>query len=645
MIFAWCALVISAGLTSGRGEGSAHATLVAASAAPTDAIASAQAALSGGDFAAAERSALEALQTNPNSGPALLLLGLARFKQNRPADALEAFDRAAAAPDVPDPAMADYDRGSCLTALGRPEDAEQAFLRAAARNTDLAPVAEVSAGLAALDAGALDRARADADRAAARSGPPGLADLVSDLRSQIAAAERRAADDAADRAADLADAAADEGMTHFSAERYAEAERSFLRATELDPSTGMHHLMAGAAAFHNGHRATARAQLEEALRLGLDPAAAAAAREYLDGLSPGLRGRGEGLALRAAVDTGVDTNVLQSGLGFTEILGPLPGRFGRPPGASPFASVLVGAAYRHGLGDALFGELTYAFDQVLYAAPPYAEDSLQQHALAGTVEIALRPHARLSLGVLADSFSQGLFSFQGVQWGAGGAAGGAFDEADWLTARAKLEITRKRAFSGDTSEYSGARADATLAQDFRWPRAALTAAYRHREERIGTLLRTETGTPPDVLCPAAGCDQIKSRVNVIPFAYRSNLFTATAAAILPRRIRGTAELGLEWRDYLEDSYLLVTFADGSTLEADHRRRQDLRFTASFTAALPLGGGLELGARYDLSIAGSNVDSRLMEPSCLPPDYACHQLDYGSQSFHKHVLSVSLSYVR
>jgi hypothetical protein len=344
------------------------------------------------------------------------------------------------------------------------------------------------------------------------------------------------------------------------------------------------------------------------------------------------------------VDTGVDTNVLQSGLGFTELLGRPPGP-GRPPGASPFASALVGAAYRHGLGDALFGELTYAFDQVLYAAPPYGEDSLQQHALAGAVEVTLRPHARLSLGVQADSLSQGLFSFHGVQWGAGGAVGGAFDEADWLTARLKLEITRKRAFSSSTSEYSGARIDATLAQDFRWPRAALAAAYRYREERIGTLLQTEERPPPEFLCPAAGCDQIASQVDVIPFGYRSSLLSATAAAILPRRIRATAELGIEWRNYLEDSYLLVTFADGSTLEADHRRRQDLRFTASVTAALPLGGGLELGARYDLAIAGSNVDSRIIESPCLPPDYACHQLDYGSQSFHKHVLSVSLSYVR
>jgi len=623
MIVAWCALVAAAGLTSVDG---------------------AQSALARGDYAAAERAALDALQANPNSGPALLVLGLARFKQDRPADALEAFDRAAAAPDVPDPALVDYDRGSCLTALGRPEEAEQAFLRAAARDTDLAPVAEVSAGLAALDAGALDRARAAADRAAARSGPAGLADLVADLRSQIDAAERRADDEAAERAAELAGAAADEGMTHFSAERYAEAERSFLRATELDPSAGMHHLMAGAAAFHNGHRTTARAQLEEALRLGLDPAAAAAAREYLDGLSPGLRGRGEGLALRAALDTGVDTNVLQSGLGFTELLGRPPGP-GRPPGASPFASVLLGAAYRHGLGGALFGELTYALDQVAYAAPPYAEDSLQQHALAGTAELTLQPGTRLSLGVQADALSQGLFSFHGVQWGAGGALGGALDEADWLTARLKLEITAKRAFSSATSEYSGARIDATLAQDLRWPRAILTAAYRYREERIGTLLQTEERAPPPALCPPLGCDQITSQVDVIPFAYRSSLLGATAAAVLTWRLRATAEVGLEWRHYLADSYLLVTFADGSTLEADHRRRQDLRFTGSLTAALPLGGGLELGARYDLFIVGSNVDSRIVELPCVAPDYSCHQLDYGSQSFHKHVLSISLSYTR
>ena len=71
----------------------------------------------------------------------------------------------------------------------------------------------------------------------------------------------------------------------------------------------------------------------------------------------------------------------------------------------------------------------------------------------------------------------------------------------------------------------------------------------------------------------------------------------------------------------------------------------VRFTSSLTAILPLGGGLELGARYDLFIAGSNVDSRIVETPCLAPEYSCHQLDYGSQSFHKHVVSISLSYVR
>src|SRR5439155_9703510 len=119
----------------------------------------------------------------------------------------------------------------------------------------------------------------------------------------------------------------------------------------------------------------------------------------------------------------------------------------------------------------------------------------------------------------------------------------------------------------------------------------------------------------------------------------------TAAAVLPNRLRATAELGLEWRSYLADSYLQVTFADGTTLEADHRRREDLRFTASLTATLPLGAGLELGARYDLSVAGSNVDSRIIDFPCSPPDFSCHQLDYGSQSFRKHVFSLSLSYVR
>jgi hypothetical protein len=162
---------------------------------------------------------------------------------------------------------------------------------------------------------------------------------------------------------------------------------------------------------------------------------------------------------------------------------------------------------------------------------------------------------------------------------------------------------------------------------------------------IGTQVETELRPPPPFLCPAAGCDQVEDLANVIPYAYHSSLVTLTAAALLPLKVRAAAELGVEWRSYLAESYLRVTYADGSILLADHRRREDFRFTASLTATLPLGGGLELGGRYDLSTAASNIDRRIADDPCLPPDYVCHQLDYGSQSFRKHVVSVSLSYVR
>ncbi|HVE86896.1 MAG TPA: tetratricopeptide repeat protein [Myxococcales bacterium] len=625
MSLAWCVLVAAAG-------GGALASETADSA---------RAALEQGDLATAERRALDALAEDPRDGGALLVLGLTRFKQGRPADALEALDRAAAAaaPDAPDLALLEYDRGSCLTALGRPGEAEQAFLRAAARDPELAPVAEVSAGLAALDAGALDRAKAAADRAAAHPGPAGLTELIADLRAQISAAEGRAA---ADAAAEQADAAASEGMALFGAERYAEAVRSFLRAAELEPSAGMHHLMAGASAYHLGDSAAARAQLEQALGLELDPAAVAAAREYLAALTPGLRGRGEGFALRADLDTGMDSNALESGLGFfPELPGP------RPPGdglGSPFARALLGAAYRRGPSDALFGELTYALEQVAYASFLLREDSLQQHALAATLELTARPRLRFSLGAQGGALFIGLSQFRGVQWSAGGSAAAAFDEADWLTSRLRLDATGKKAFSSEFGEYSGARVDATLAQDFRWPRLSLTAWYRYREERIGTRLETDLPPLPPFLCPPEGCGGV-SQVYVIPFAYRSSLLAAAAGALLPRRWRGTAELSVEWRSYLSDSSLQLQLPDGSTLEADRRRRQDLRFTASLAVWYPLGKGLELGGRYDLSLSSSNVNREAPGGACAAPDYSCHELDYGRQSFSKHVLSVSFSYTR
>jgi tetratricopeptide (TPR) repeat protein len=152
----------------------------AAAAAAPDPLADARAAFAAGDYARAERLALAA-SAPPDADRALYLAALARFRAGRPADALEALDRARGGADSA--AAWHYNRAACLSELGRLAEAEREYL-AAAEDATLAPVALVGAGFAALDAGDADRARALATRARGVASGNAVA-LVADLEAQL----------------------------------------------------------------------------------------------------------------------------------------------------------------------------------------------------------------------------------------------------------------------------------------------------------------------------------------------------------------------------------------------------------------------------------------------------------------------------
>ena len=162
----------------------AVALLVAAGAAvgPLD---QAEAAFAQGDHAAAERLALSAA-VPPNAGAALYLVGLARFRDGRPLEALEALDRAGQSADAPPSGQLRYNRAACLYQLGRFAEAEAEYLSSAKLDPALAAVSLANAGFAAFDGGAPDRARSLA--AQARSIGTGAAEgLIADLEAQVAA--------------------------------------------------------------------------------------------------------------------------------------------------------------------------------------------------------------------------------------------------------------------------------------------------------------------------------------------------------------------------------------------------------------------------------------------------------------------------
>ena len=163
---------------------SAVALVLAASLAIPDALEAARAAFSRADYERAASLALEAARP-PREGAALYLAGLARFRAGQHEAALRALDQAGRAADPPPAGQWAFNRASCLYELGRFAEAEEAWLAAAGQDPSLAVLSLVNAAWAALDGGAVERARELSHRARAASDGPGR-ELVAELEARLA---------------------------------------------------------------------------------------------------------------------------------------------------------------------------------------------------------------------------------------------------------------------------------------------------------------------------------------------------------------------------------------------------------------------------------------------------------------------------
>ncbi|WP_375769588.1 tetratricopeptide repeat protein [Archangium gephyra] len=584
-------------------------TLLAAA----DPLAEAQQAFAEGQYTEAERLALSAAQP-PQEGAALYLVGLARFRAGRPAEALEALDAAGRAPDAPERAGWSFNRGACLYALERFAEAEQAFLEATA-DEPLARLAWVNAGFAALDAGSPERAAQWAERAR-----PGASEreavLVEELLSLVARARGLAEDEAAE--------AYRQGLASFDAGRFEEARAFFLQAAKGDATSGRARLMAGAAAYRLGARETAREDLTSALALELEPQDRRTARDYLDRLAFGLRAQGQGLRASGGAGLGFDSNVLQVGVAARDVSGA-----SSTGTASAFAEAGLGLVARWRLSDTLFTELSYGGTQRAYALSSAQDYSLQLHRAAVALEWDVARRVRLGASSWGDLFFTGLSDFRGLQGSVSGSAWLALDESEWTSSRLDVSFAHKAGLVSEFSYLTGQRLDAMLSQELRLRTLGLTAWYRYREDRIGTLEQAVSGDT--------------SREYVIPFAWTAHAVGASARLVLNERLDASLNAEAEWRDYLSDSYLRVQAADGSEEEWGRRRREDARFVLGPAVSARLSKHLQLSARYELLVNTSNVDTRLADPAgaCTAPDYVCHRYDYTNGNYQKHLVMLEL----
>jgi tetratricopeptide (TPR) repeat protein len=545
-------------------------------------------------------------------------VGLSRFRAGKSAEALEALDAAAREQDAPEPAQWNYNRGACLYALGRFDEAERAFAEAAA-DPDLARLAWANAGFAALDAGATERAEQWAARAA-----PGASErealLVEELRALIAEARGRTVSEGED--------AYRQGLVAFDAGRFDEARAHFLRAAALGPASGRARLMAGAAAWRAGAHARAREDVTAALALPLEPHDRRTAHQYLDRLSFGLRAGGTGTRLSVGAGLGFDSNVLQVGVAARDVSATDVDL----ETASAFAEVSVGLAARLRLSDSLFAHLAYGGSQRAYTRESVRDYSLQLHRATAAMEWEAARRVRVGVAAGGDLFFTGLSAFRGLQGAVNGWTWLALDESERTSTRLDLAFSQKAALVSEFDYLTGPRLDATLSQEWRLPSLNVTGWYRYREDRIGTLVQATTVD-----------STYTSGEYVIPFAWAGHAVGATSRLELGPRFDASLDAELERRGFLDDSFLRVESPVRGEEQWGRRRRRDWRFVLGSAVGLRVAGPLRLSARYELLVNRSNVDTRLEdEPgTCTLRDRNCHRYDYTNGNYDKHVLMLEL----
>jgi tetratricopeptide (TPR) repeat protein len=602
--------------------------------------------MAAGDNNAAAHLALAALQAQPGNGSAYMVLGLARFRASRYAEALQAFAAARKAATPPSPGLLAFNEGSALFELDRFEDAERAFKEAGRADAKLAPLATVNAGHAALGAGALTRARAYAEAAMLLPGSDSIVAAASDLRADIEdgeaaaheqrlVAERDAAkaallagqvEDAiaayrrtlidAERARapaeDRAEIAYGLGYALYRAGRYDEAALHFDAAARLIPDEADFHLMAGLAHHKRDADDEAARALDRALTLGLDADAAQLAHDARDALAWGLRSQGRGLTLHAGASGGYDSNVAQLGALRTEVLSAeLPENEG-----SPFVTATVDTSFGAALGRHVTAQGLYMLDQIAYTDPDHDIFSLQVHTLRGSGE-ARWGHLLAGLAAQGELQFSGLSAFAPFQRVVSLEPSLGLEEGPWTSTWLRVKVSDKESLDEQTDYFSGSRRDLRISQKVRMRSFRAELGYRHRRENIGSR-ELDLGTFTAQRVTVTG-------FYFVPYGHRLHGAFATIAATLFRDLRVGLDGAFDRLVYDQDSVLRAE-AGVRSREIDRVRRRDSRLGLGLWLAVPVGDLMELGLRYDVSMNDSTV-----------------QFAFDDKGFTKHQASLELSF--
>jgi tetratricopeptide (TPR) repeat protein len=566
------------------------------------------------------------------------------FRAGRYGAARSGFDTARSA--LPPGADADhlaFDAAVCSYALEEYADAQQRFESVAAVSAELAPLARVNAGLAALRRGDLATASrysepttplapevearrqvllAELSRARRTRADSELHHLLDTGFDAIEHRQFAAAREALTRALSLAD---DNRQSEIADAQYGlgvvatelgdpeAAERHFAQSLARRPDDAHTLLALGRSAEDAADRGRAARAYEAALALPLSDAQSRSATHSLDRLyllPP------TGATAFISLGAGYDSNATQSGvtdLSDTAVVAGLP---------SAYASTLLdlGVAWRAGRHTAL--GLNYGGDLLALFNPAARDLSLQSHELVARAQWAPLLGLRLRLDAGGAYVLSGLSPMLSYEWDS--VFGAQLDLDTSSSSRARLNLSERLVHGMEYSYLDGQRFAVTASELWRLGRWELSAQAYFRLNIAGIEPLPLAATAFPACTP--NCDRRHSNE---PLSYRSPGLGVGAAFLPLPALRLFAQTRAELRSYLDAA--LVT-----GIPASRKVRRDARWRSQLGAeyALDAAGTFRLTLEENLLLSGSNVAANASDPQ--------HQYDYGDYNFVQSTTELGVS---
>jgi tetratricopeptide (TPR) repeat protein len=565
------------------------------------------------------------------------------FRAGRYAEARALFDQVLAQDRaVPDRATIAFNAAVSSYALEEYADALRRFEAVLRAFPELAELARVNAGFAALRLGDLNAAQTYAEpecqqadvearrqqlvqelsheREARRQREVGQLidagfDAVAQQRWPAARAsfQRAIALAPAGARADLADAHYGLALVDTADGEWARAELHFEESLAHRPGDARTLLALGRAAEAASDVSRAELAYDSALKLPLQPAQVEDTERSLRRLYPLPL---TGATAFGSFAAGVDGNATQSGS--ADVVATSAGQ----SRASAYLSGLLDLGWMFRASRRAALGLNYSGDLLALLATGVSDLSLQSHELVGRVQWAPNPEIRLRLDAGAAYVLTGLDPMLAFEWD--GVLALAADLATGQHSRARLQLGERLVRASEFTYLDGHRLQ-LLASEL-W-------SFGPWEFSLQTLLRyNAAGTQKLELLPneyAACSPNCDRRGYGNPQSYWSPGVGAGAAWQATSALRFSASGRGEYRGYLDASGI-------PGVRASQQNREDWRWRGQ------LGGELSLDARHQLNL--TLQQTLLVSVSNVAYDArdAVHQYDYGDRNFVQPTTELGIS---